>query len=197
MAAGCPSLPREWSMISCYIDESGTHDDSVAIAVGGFASTPEVWMAFEKPWREILGRFGIDRFHMSDFVARVPPFDRFDEQERHDLISSLVDCISRHDLGGAAVVLKRADYPIARNASIPGRGSDSSLSDDADHGASSPLRVCPPRAHSVHLRPATEGREARRHSPEGHARHASLDRHGYGRPDRLWLFARIRSASSG
>jgi hypothetical protein len=111
-------------MISAYFDESGTHDGSVAISVAGYSARPEVWISFEKRWLDALGRYGLDHFHMTDFVARKPPFDRLTDPERHELMVSLVACVVDHDLGGVAAVMKRGDFPIAANPALRRRASD-------------------------------------------------------------------------
>ena len=98
LAAGSLHPSKVWSMISAYFDESGTHDGSVAVAFGGYSATPEVWAAFTLEWSEVLVRHGLKYFHMAEYVARAKPFDRFDEQERISLMSSLIGVINRHDL---------------------------------------------------------------------------------------------------
>ena len=37
---------------SVYLDDSGTHDNSPCIALGGYISTPEKWQVFSREWRE-------------------------------------------------------------------------------------------------------------------------------------------------
>ena len=124
MAASCANLPRWWSVLSSYFDESGTHDGSVAVSLAGYSAFPEVWSRFDPDWLGILSGFNLDYFHMADFVRRAIPFDQLTDEERPLLIKSLVECICDHQLAGTAVVLKRSDYQITGMHTLTGVSSD-------------------------------------------------------------------------
>jgi hypothetical protein len=96
---GCVDSLGVWSMSESYFDESGTHDNSVAVAFAGYSSSPEIWALFTKEWLAILDRYHLDFLHMAEFVARAEPFDKLDNDERLSLMTALVACINRFDLG--------------------------------------------------------------------------------------------------
>ena len=112
-------------MISAYFDESGTHDGSAAVAFAGYSGHPDVWASFGECWASCLRKYGFSCFHMADYAARKSPFDRLDEQERVDLVASLIACINEHDIVGTAVVLKRADWSVV----MPGVSQSSRAND--------------------------------------------------------------------
>lgn len=110
--AGSLQPPLVWGMIAAYFDESGTHDGSVAVTFAGYSGSPDVWTSFTHEWIALLGQYGLPYFHMSDYVARVPPYDKFSDQQRIALVSLLIAIINKHDLAGTAVALKRADFGV-------------------------------------------------------------------------------------
>jgi len=68
--------------IDGYFDESGTHHGSEGIVAAGYLAGPQRWEQFEGKWNEALADFGVESFHMADFVARQPPFDTEDWRGR-------------------------------------------------------------------------------------------------------------------
>jgi hypothetical protein len=83
----------------CYGDESGIHDatglqpgSDVAVVAGCFALKHE-WEAFEILWCNVLEKYRVPVFHMSDFVASEfhpkPPYSGLSKQEREDFVTDL------------------------------------------------------------------------------------------------------------
>src|ERR1035438_6245958 len=62
------------AMFTAYFDASGRRDTRV-LTMAGFVSDVRKWAKFDGKWSAILKRENIPAFHMTDFVARKPPFD--------------------------------------------------------------------------------------------------------------------------
>jgi hypothetical protein len=99
-------------MIALYCDAAGK-ESSDAIAVGGFVSTVDEWLEFDKKWRAVLGDNALDYFRMSEFAHSTGQFAhgwKGREEKRALFIGQLVDIIAEHTkYWMGACVLKR-DY---------------------------------------------------------------------------------------
>jgi len=54
-------------MLHAYLDESGIHDSSKAVAVIAAVATPQIWQAFDSKWTSFLTELGLSRWHHRDF----------------------------------------------------------------------------------------------------------------------------------
>jgi hypothetical protein len=50
-------------ILTAYIDESGTHDDSPVTIMAAYLSSARRWAAFNAEWATFLGRLGVDHLH--------------------------------------------------------------------------------------------------------------------------------------
>jgi hypothetical protein len=57
-------------MLHAYLDESGTHYSSDAVAVVAVVATPEAWETFTVTWTEFLAELGLQSWHHRDFDKR-------------------------------------------------------------------------------------------------------------------------------
>jgi hypothetical protein len=53
--------------LASYIDESGTHNGSRILTIGGYLGQIEQWLEFRREWSGFLLSHGIEHFHMTDF----------------------------------------------------------------------------------------------------------------------------------
>jgi hypothetical protein len=97
-----PSGIREglFIMLRAYFDDSGTHDDSEIVAVGGVIGTTAQWEQFERQWKALLacplpGKPSLKKFHLSPCNAQDGEFEGYSDAEcdaiTHDFRQILID----------------------------------------------------------------------------------------------------------
>jgi hypothetical protein len=95
-----PESAKVFVMLQAYMDDSGTHDGSHNCVVAGYWGGVNRWRKFERAWREILRKDGIEEFHANEFWPRIkgerigPYRDWTDERHAsfiHGLISAIVE----------------------------------------------------------------------------------------------------------
>ncbi len=91
--------------LDIYLDESGTHNGSDTVVVGGFISTADRWLKFEAEWRRALDDFGIDMFRMSKFANRADVFRDWPEPLRQARLQRLINIIRDHVGGSVGVAI--------------------------------------------------------------------------------------------
>ncbi len=106
---------RRMLMIStahnAFFDESGTHDASEIIAVGGLISTYDGWSRWEVEWHKILKAYGVGIFHFSTFMARKGEFDNnWSDTKRNEFMERLCVTISENITLGVACSVFKDDY---------------------------------------------------------------------------------------
>jgi hypothetical protein len=102
-------------MFTAYFDASGDKRSRV-LTVAGFVARVKKWERFEDRWASILTPYGLDNFHMTDFVTGVGKYAQFKGAEhkwkRVEFFSSLVDCIKQSTQKGFAVSVQMGDYVV-------------------------------------------------------------------------------------
>lgn len=97
-------------MFTAYIDESGTHKNSQAIAVAGYVSTVDQWQRFEDEWKDILSVGDLSFFHMADYEARQGPYKDWDNSKRRRILERLILTIRRRTYIAISAAVGMADY---------------------------------------------------------------------------------------
>ena len=92
--------------LATYLDESGTHAESKVLAVAGYLSPAEMWITFEKQWRQCLSRFGLSCFHMTDYENRKKEFDKLSGNDRIKLLKKLIRIIHNNLAYGVSVSVR-------------------------------------------------------------------------------------------
>ncbi|MBV9862079.1 MAG: hypothetical protein JO267_08010 [Alphaproteobacteria bacterium] len=92
-------------MIWAYYDESGEYDGDgrlLNMSIGGCVSRIEKWDSFKSAWEGALQRDGLQRFHMTDFEAWIPPYDfkcgdgSRDNARHNNILNSLLNMLLDH-----------------------------------------------------------------------------------------------------
>lgn len=97
-------------VLRMYLDESGFHDGTVAMAVGGYLSADDRWKSFEDEWCEALSRERVECFHMTDFENRYGEFSGWSNERRVRVFRTLADIINRHAGPGISYGIRESDY---------------------------------------------------------------------------------------
>jgi hypothetical protein len=67
--------------LTSYCDAAGHPKGKHALAVGGYVSSVQQWLRFEKAWKRTLEKVGIEVFHMADFMACREGFENWRGRE--------------------------------------------------------------------------------------------------------------------
>jgi len=91
---------RLLSVFAAYFDESGTHDGSSNLTVGGFVASVEQWKHFDHEWTELLQKFGLlpqpGYFRMAEYESRrVFPYTNWPNTRHQEFAKRLVGIIKR------------------------------------------------------------------------------------------------------
>ena len=102
-------------MLVAYFDDSGTHDDSHFVLLGGLYADEKRWGAFDADWRSKLaapvpGKPALKRFHMAECEAGTGEFAGYNRAERDYLIHDLREIIIRHRVSGYCCGVSRKDW---------------------------------------------------------------------------------------
>jgi len=102
---------------TAYFDASGKKEATV-ITVCGFVSDVRRWSAFDKEWESALASQSFDCFHMTDFVAKRPPFDKIalNPAKRDKWFQKLVAIGLRRTVSSFACMVPMNDYVSANRA---------------------------------------------------------------------------------
>jgi len=98
---------QEFPAVTAYFDESGHHASTRVVAMGGAIAGPNQWGEQRRSWKEILDRYGVNVFHMTDFENRQGEFCGWDENRKRGFLSELIGNFDENAfflIGAAAVV---------------------------------------------------------------------------------------------
>jgi hypothetical protein len=96
---------------NAFFDESGTHDGSEIISVGGLIATYDGWSRWELEWQRILASRGIEVFHFSEFMARKGEFENdWSDSERNDFMERLCTTVSQNIRVGLVTSVFKDNY---------------------------------------------------------------------------------------
>ena len=97
-------------MLKAYFDRSELGEPAPVMAVSGYLSSDEEWAKFEPAWRQVLDRFDVEMFHMTEFECRLRSFESWTNETRTDLLGQLIDLVSRHTMVGIGAGILVKDY---------------------------------------------------------------------------------------
>jgi hypothetical protein len=106
-----------------YVDESGTHDGSPVMCVGGYIFSSERAIRLSKAWQRILDKYQLPYFRMSLCApGKAPPFDKLNDNERIALVKELINVITNNMALGFAVSVSEEEFNrlVPEDRRIPG-----------------------------------------------------------------------------
>jgi hypothetical protein len=101
---------RLMAMMSVYLDESGTHDQSPIVVVGGYVASVVQWKHFQAKWSAALKEEEISCFHMNKFESSVGEFEGWTEERKRPFFQKLSQIILRHVSFGIGMAVVKKDY---------------------------------------------------------------------------------------
>ena len=93
-----------------YFDESGTHDGSTSVAVGGFVGPEKRWRRFEREWALELRDEGVPYMHMSELESCRGLFASWDTTRARHFQKRLLAIIRKHCAWGVSCTVILDDY---------------------------------------------------------------------------------------
>ena len=91
-------FPGPYVMLTAFLDESGTHEGSPVMCVGGFLFNKEQILLLDQEWLETLKWAGINCFHAREYHQRITLIG--DEKE-DQLYRKLIALVRKYARGGA------------------------------------------------------------------------------------------------
>jgi hypothetical protein len=87
-------------MLQAFLDDSGTHQNSLITSIGGFVGARQDWASLTVQWsqfmQENLGQHGITCFHMTDCVSGFGEFSGLAREIRVWIVNELSNIIAAH-----------------------------------------------------------------------------------------------------
>ncbi|MBO6757732.1 MAG: DUF3800 domain-containing protein [Roseibium sp.] len=84
------------AMITVYLDESGTHDNSPIVVVSASFARPKVWRAWAEDWNKQKSPIRI--FHAVDAHNRDGEFEGWAREDRDELVKRILPIIPKHGI---------------------------------------------------------------------------------------------------
>ena len=101
---------RIFVIVTTYIDEAGTHGDAPHMIMGALVGRLGQWADFDKKWRKMLRRNGIEYFHSKKLKHSNGPFKGWGRAQKMTLITTASDIQQKTTLFGVSVKLRQSDY---------------------------------------------------------------------------------------
>jgi hypothetical protein len=115
---------------TAYLDESGTHDDSPIMLMGGYLGNNHQWDAFNIAWRTLLGSEGIEFCHAKDLQQGKKQFKDWPVKQRQRFGRDAEAIIEKHLQLGVSSIIRRNDY----NFVYKGHRNPNKLREDSKYG---------------------------------------------------------------
>jgi hypothetical protein len=101
------------AVIEGFIDESGIHEGSPAVAVAAYLAEPADWHEFSMAWQAKLSSKGIRYFHAADCAALRGEFEGWDVTTKNEFVAGLLPLIGKLRCAGVAVGIVLRDFEAA------------------------------------------------------------------------------------
>jgi hypothetical protein len=95
---------------TAYFDESGTHDESPIMLMGGFVAPAENWKCFNVGYWQLLDFNGVAYLHGTELHHGKGQYRGWSPEKINALILSVQNLINKHLAFGFVSVIRRNDY---------------------------------------------------------------------------------------
>jgi hypothetical protein len=93
-----------------YFDDSGTHSGSDCIVFAGLLSLADKWLTFNEQWESALNDFGLDYFHMADFVGGYREYEHWEPAQKQERLERLLEIINSNIMLSVGIGIPRAAF---------------------------------------------------------------------------------------
>lgn len=98
----CSSSERWLAVFRAYFDESGNPPDKDVVTLAALVAPERKWTALEASWKKILRRSHVPFFHLTEYLARISPYDGWDEDDRISFAANLAGIAKNAIVFGSA-----------------------------------------------------------------------------------------------
>jgi hypothetical protein len=98
-----------------YIDESGIHEKSRAVVVGGLVARAHSWSRFEQTWGNCLRTAGVSQYHASQLESRLGEYKGWSQARKVGFQKELISAIKRATSYGVACGLPLSEYRAVKS----------------------------------------------------------------------------------
>ena len=92
------------ALYNIYLDESGTHDGSKVLALGGYLAHSDAAREMSLDWNSVLRQYGLPYFHMVDCAGGSGVFAHLTKSDRIAVATIMIDLIKVYTSGGFAAI---------------------------------------------------------------------------------------------
>jgi hypothetical protein len=103
------------AVLTCYVDDSGTHEQSKSVVLGGLFMDHQNFVRFDKKWRTMLYRYKINSLHMTDFVRPHGIHIGMHAELKIALFTEAVAIVNARKVESVTVAIDHAEF----KASVP------------------------------------------------------------------------------
>jgi Protein of unknown function (DUF3800) len=96
--------------LTCYTDDSGSHENSQWVVVGSLLMHRALFLAFDVRWQDMLKDFNIDHLHMTDFVRPHGRFSSWYSEMKIALFAEATKLINQHKAYSLGVAIQQEDF---------------------------------------------------------------------------------------
>ena len=97
-------------MVEAYFDESGTHDGSPVLCMGGFVTESEAAKRLNGDWEEMLSKYNLPFFHMTDCANGMDVYEPLGKQGRMDVATQAIHLVCKHMTNGRMVSIYPTEF---------------------------------------------------------------------------------------
>jgi hypothetical protein len=98
-------------MITCFVDDSGSHTTSPAYVLSAFYTTPKHWEKIMREWLGMVHRYKVNAFHAVDCANGGGEFRGWSNQRKKKMFRNLISILSHHSsLNGCSASIVLKDY---------------------------------------------------------------------------------------
>jgi hypothetical protein len=107
------------TILTAYIDESGTHDGSPMTVMAGYLSSAERWAAFNAEWGTFLAGLGVDHLHAKHLFHGEKHFKNLSWPRRVEIADEAKAITMKYAMVGLSVILTNDEYQEIFKENVP------------------------------------------------------------------------------